>query len=95
MASPNINDCASGVPQQFYDLEAVNYSGNYVPTKANGVARGILCIAAGTAIVDAYGITGAGTGSTSVSVPMTAGQQIQLAFTKIHSGSSGSYIALY
>jgi hypothetical protein len=101
MAVPNINDAASGVPQQLYDGEAVVLTAtDWVPTRplanAPQVARAILCTAPGTILIDCMGLAGIGSGSTSLPVPMTAGQQLQIAFTKVHKvGTSGTYMAFY
>ena len=71
-------------------------TGDYVPTKAGGVARGLFCTSPGTALVDCYGLKGPGSGITNMPIQMASGQQIQLAITKIHQvGTSGNFIALY
>ena len=79
------------------DLEVVNYGSDYVPSKNGGVANSLKCTAAGTVILDTYGLGGkAGVpGSTNVSVPMIAGEILPCVFVKIHSGSTGSYVALF
>jgi hypothetical protein len=74
---------------------------DYVPSKptaanlaAGGQARAVLCTSPGTLICDAYGLQGQGSGTIGQPIPMTAGQQVQLAVTKIHSQSTGAYVAL-
>lgn len=68
---------------------------DWVPQKANGVARGLLCLNPGTAVIDCYGLSGPGSGSTLVPVPMLAGQQSQIALVRIHRTSSGQFLLLY
>ena len=75
---------------------------DYMPARVSqaypilgGVSRGLLCTSAGTAVIDAMGINGPGSGATWLTVVLTSGQQLQLAFTKMHHTSSGAFISLY
>jgi hypothetical protein len=100
MSAPNLPDCTA-VPQQFYDAEPVVLTTtDWVPTRpaanAPQAARGLLCTTAGTVIVDCFGLAGAGTGATSVSIAMLAGQQLQIAVSKVHkTGTTGAFLAVY
>lgn len=79
------------------DAEAVSYGSNYVPSRNGGIANALLCTGAGTVVLDTYGLGGTlgVPGNTSLSIPMVAGQLLPLIFVKIHSSSTGSYVALF
>ena len=101
MSIPVLDDPTT-TTQQYIDADVPNFSTvDWVPTRGASpegkpaAARGLLCTTAGTVMVDCYGPGGTG-GSTSLSIPMTVGMQIQLAVIKIHhTGSTGAYIAFY
>jgi hypothetical protein len=79
------------------DAEAVVYSSNYVPSRNGGIANALVCTAAGTVVLDTYGLGGSQgvPGNSSLSIAMIAGQVLPLVFVKIHSSSTGSYVALF
>ena len=79
------------------DAEAVGYTSNYTPSKNGGIGNALLCTVAGTVVLDTYGLGGTQgvPGNTSLSIPMIVGQVLPLVFVKIHSSSTGSYIALF
>ena len=86
--------------------EVVNYGTTWVPTAVATTGApyqrtsAILCTTAGTLVADFMGtnatsLGGATAGATNVSIAMLAGQVLPLALLRIHTGSSGAYVAFY
>jgi len=81
-------------------LTTVAGTNDYLPTKSSGpvnanACRGLLCTANGTAYIDTFGIQGVSLGSQWLPVPLTVGQQIQIAFVRMHHTSTGGFVAMY
>lgn len=84
---------------QFYDAEAISTGGgDWTPTRpGRGFARGVACGGtAGNVKVDCLGVGGSG-GATGVTLPIAAGQTLQLCVTKVYqTGTTAtSLVALY
>lgn len=92
----------SGTPYE--NAEAVSYGTTWVPTALASAGQAytrtaaVLCTVAGTLVCDFWGnVNNAGytPGATNVSVPFAVNQIIEIAIIKIHTGSSGSFVAFY